>query len=160
MFLGYAQNFKAYRLLDLESNVIVESIHVEFLENKFMHDSTIDEPIEYGSNVHDSNGHKSDHLDLTPIISSEKRKERDELTKLRSQRVRKEKYLNSNFIFLVSIIFLVKGDRTKLFNKTSILLNVKNDPKTVRKAISSKDATFWKEVIMNDEKDSILLYNT
>ena len=32
VFVGYAQNSKAYRLLDLESNVIVESIHVEFLK--------------------------------------------------------------------------------------------------------------------------------
>ena len=32
-FVGYAQNSKAYRLLNLESNVIVESRDVEFFEN-------------------------------------------------------------------------------------------------------------------------------
>jgi len=37
IFVGYAQNLKAYKLLDLQSNVIVESIHVEFIENKFLH---------------------------------------------------------------------------------------------------------------------------
>ena len=31
VFVGYAQHSKAYRLLDLESNVIIESIHVEFI---------------------------------------------------------------------------------------------------------------------------------
>ena len=30
---------KAYRLLDIESNVIVESRDVEFFENKFINDS-------------------------------------------------------------------------------------------------------------------------
>jgi len=39
IFVGYAQNSKAYRLLDLESNVIVETIHVEFFESKFLHNS-------------------------------------------------------------------------------------------------------------------------
>ncbi|OMO65433.1 Reverse transcriptase, RNA-dependent DNA polymerase [Corchorus capsularis] len=38
---GYAQNSKAYRLLDLEWNVIVESIHVEFFENMFVQDNAI-----------------------------------------------------------------------------------------------------------------------
>src|SRR3954462_10599371 len=32
-FIGYAQNSKAYKLLNLESNVIVESREVEFFEN-------------------------------------------------------------------------------------------------------------------------------
>ena len=33
--VGYASNSKAYRLLDLESNVIIESREVEFFENLF-----------------------------------------------------------------------------------------------------------------------------
>ena len=32
-FVGYASNSKAYRLLNLESNVILESIEVEFFKN-------------------------------------------------------------------------------------------------------------------------------
>jgi hypothetical protein len=40
----YAQNSKAYRLLDLKTNVIVESIHVEFIKNKFISDSNVQEP--------------------------------------------------------------------------------------------------------------------
>jgi hypothetical protein len=35
VFVGYAENSKAYKLLDLSSNVIVESRDVEFIENKF-----------------------------------------------------------------------------------------------------------------------------
>jgi hypothetical protein len=44
VFVSYAQNSKAYRLLDLETNVIVESIHVEFIKNKFISDSNMQEP--------------------------------------------------------------------------------------------------------------------
>lgn len=36
IFVGYAQNPKTYRLLDLESNVILESINVELFENNFL----------------------------------------------------------------------------------------------------------------------------
>ena len=39
VFVGYAVNFKAYRLLDLSSKTIVESRDVEFIENKFINDS-------------------------------------------------------------------------------------------------------------------------
>ena len=42
IFAGYAENSKAYRLLNLDSNVIVESRDVEFIENKFQHDSNIE----------------------------------------------------------------------------------------------------------------------
>ena len=42
MFVGYAVNSKAYRLLDLSSNTIVESRDVEFIENKFISDSQIE----------------------------------------------------------------------------------------------------------------------
>ena len=42
IFVGYAENSKAYRLLDAKSGVIVESRDVEFLENKFYHDSNVE----------------------------------------------------------------------------------------------------------------------
>ena len=38
VFVGYAKNSKAYRLLDLSSNVTVESRDVEFISNKFNYD--------------------------------------------------------------------------------------------------------------------------
>jgi hypothetical protein len=41
VFVSYAINSKAYRLLDLSSNTIVESRDVEFIENKFINDSQI-----------------------------------------------------------------------------------------------------------------------
>jgi hypothetical protein len=44
VFVGYAQNSKACILLDLKTNVIVESIHVEFIKYKFISDSNVQEP--------------------------------------------------------------------------------------------------------------------
>ena len=38
VFIGYVENSKSYRLLDLESNVIIESRDVEFLETSFLSD--------------------------------------------------------------------------------------------------------------------------
>lgn len=43
IFIGYAENSKAYRLLDLESNVVVESSDVKFFENTFVNDSKVEE---------------------------------------------------------------------------------------------------------------------
>jgi hypothetical protein len=50
VIVGYAENSKAYRLLDLSSNVIVESRDVEFIENKFNYDSKyVSEPNQNGA---------------------------------------------------------------------------------------------------------------
>ena len=38
IFIGYAQNFKAHRILDSVFNIVVESREVEFIENKFIND--------------------------------------------------------------------------------------------------------------------------
>ena len=39
IFVGYAKNSKAYRILVSSSNVIVESRDAEFIKNKFQTDS-------------------------------------------------------------------------------------------------------------------------
>ena len=46
-FVGYASNRKAYRLLDLKSNVIIESKEVEFFEN-LLSDSNSQVPTSVG----------------------------------------------------------------------------------------------------------------
>ena len=38
VFVGYAKNSKAYRLLDLSSNTMLESRDFEFIEDKFSKD--------------------------------------------------------------------------------------------------------------------------
>ncbi|KAK3006228.1 hypothetical protein RJ639_017187 [Escallonia herrerae] len=62
VFVGYAKNSKAYRLLDLESNVIIESRDVEFIEDKFNSDSDFSAPtisLEIDSNVGSSRENES-----------------------------------------------------------------------------------------------------
>ena len=66
VFVGYAENSKAYRLLDLDSNVIVESKDVEFIEDKFYNDSKLIANPKPTQEI-DSN-------DLNPSISREKEK--------------------------------------------------------------------------------------
>ena len=54
---------------------------------------------------------------------------------------------------------MVEGDRDNILNKMPILLNVEEDPKTFNEAMTSRDASFWKEAI-NDEMDSIISNQT
>ena len=44
-------------------------------------------------------------------------------------------------------------------NKTPIVLNIEDEPKTYSEAINSRDAAFWREAI-NDEMDSIMSNKT
>jgi len=77
----------------------------------------------------------------------------------RSQRVRKEKHIDTNFISTDSIVFLVEGDRNTILKKKPMILNIEDDPKTFGQAMSSRDVAFWKKAV-NDEMDSILSNNT
>jgi hypothetical protein len=53
----------------------------------------------------------------------------------------------------------MEGNRDNVLNKILILLNIKEDPKTFKEAMASRDVAFWKEAI-NDEMDSIVSNNT
>ncbi|KAH9670700.1 hypothetical protein KPL70_017080 [Citrus sinensis] len=151
VFVRYAENSKAYSLLDLDSNVIVESRDVEFIENKFQHDynieleSSIDQPCVN-----------------TPGTSTNNNKRKESMTSFeprRSQREKKEKSLAPDFISSQTLLFLVEGDRKNVLNKVPLLLNIKKDPKTFSEAMSSRDASFWREAV-SDEMDSIMSNQT
>ena len=147
IFVGYPQNSKAYRLLDLESNVIVESIHVEFFENTFVQDNIIYDGIDIPHSTENQNNIP------TSDPSSSKRKELEEpLEPRRSQRQRKEK-IDPDFI-----TFFVEGSRKRLL-KTFEVCNIDDDPKTLKEALASRDAAFWQEAV-NDEMDSIMANGT
>lgn len=101
IFVGYPNNSKAYRLLDLDTNVVVESRDVEFIENKFVKDSSIDT--------------ESSQIPLTNLgtstSSKEKRKDNSTCNELRrSQRARKEKSLEPDFISS-QIYYFLSGRR-------------------------------------------------
>ncbi|KAK3040184.1 hypothetical protein RJ639_028434 [Escallonia herrerae] len=107
VFVGYAENSKAYRLLDLKSNVIVEPRDVEFIEDKFKSDSDFSAPtisLEIDSNVGSSRENES----VVPNNTTEPR---------RSQRARKEKILDPDFIDSQAIAFLVEGDRENILKE-------------------------------------------
>ena len=147
VFVGYAQNSKAYRLLDLESNVIVESIHVEFFENSFVKSQTMNEP------------EKDQNTSIAYDLLTKRKDTIEPSEPRRSQRTRKEKYLDYDFISPDQITFLVEGNRDRILRKMKILLNIEDEPKTLSEALVSRDSAFWQEAI-NDEIDSIMSNNT
>ena len=99
-FIGYAENSKAYRLLDLESNIVVESRDVEFFENKCSTDSEI---TENNAQMQDTNNSESKE---THVDSHEKTNDSKDMTEPRiSTRARKTKDLGPDFIVL---FFLLK----------------------------------------------------
>ncbi|KAK3028625.1 hypothetical protein RJ639_038398 [Escallonia herrerae] len=121
VFVGYAGNSKAYRLLDLESNVIVESRDVEFFENKFSTDYEVIDDDSQGNGPKEPLGLERHQLIDSRIQPMEPR---------RSTRARKEKGLNSDFISSQRIVFLVEGDRNNnVIDKYPIVLNLEDDPR-------------------------------
>ncbi|GKB08822.1 retrovirus-related pol polyprotein from transposon TNT 1-94 [Tanacetum coccineum] len=134
VFVGYAKNSKAYRLLDENSGVIIKSKDVEFFEDKFSKD--VESP--RASLIPTSTGSS---LVKTSTEINEPR---------RSTRARKEKSLGSDFFS-----YLVEGTQKKVTKEVIFSINIDDDPKTFSEAMSSRDAPLWKEAI-NDEMDSIL----
>jgi len=145
-FLGYAHNSKAYRVLDLESNTIMESRDVEFFENSLTSDNTGGQIIN-GTPTDEIN----DHIPDTEPESGTPIENR------RSQRARREKTLSPDEIDSQRLLFhLVEGDRNNVTQEIPIVLSIEDDePKSYREAMSSRDSAFWKEAI-NDERGSLL----
>ncbi|RVW67317.1 Retrovirus-related Pol polyprotein from transposon TNT 1-94 [Vitis vinifera] len=73
-FVGYASNSKAYRLLDLESNVIIESREVEFFEN-LLSDSNSQVPTSVGESQEETPS-KVVEQPIVPRKSQRARKEK------------------------------------------------------------------------------------
>ncbi|GKA09245.1 retrovirus-related pol polyprotein from transposon TNT 1-94 [Tanacetum coccineum] len=138
VFVGYAKNSKAYRLLDERTGVIIESRDVDFFEDKF------------------SNDVENSHTELvpTPYGSSRGEISKEINEPRRSMRARKEKDFGSDFFS-----YLVEGTQKKVTREVIFTINVDDDPKTFSEAMSSRDAPLWKEAI-NDEMDSILKNQT
>ena len=54
---------------------------------------------------------------------------------------------------------LVEGNRYQVMSIIPFVLQVKNDPKTYKETMASRDASFWKDAI-KDEIDSIMSNHT
>ena len=104
--VGYASNSKAYRLLDLESNVIIESKEVEFFENLFSDNNS-----QVPTSVGESQDETPPKVVEQPIVPQ------------KSQSVRKGKALRSYEIDSQRISFyLVEGNRENIIRKIPIIL--------------------------------------
>ena len=151
VFVGYTENSKAYRLLDLSFITVVESRDIEFIEDQFNKDS-IDALIPTQTQQGDSNPNTT--LGSTKMIESSSPSEQR-----KNQIIRKEKDFGSYFISYQAQLYLIKGNRQVVLNKIPIVFNTEDDPKTFNdQAMASRDSVFWKEAI-NDEMDSILSNN-
>ena len=144
-------------MLDKDSNVIVESRNVEFLETSFLRNSNVNQQSNRGNVepliTQDINKDQSSSL-------NNKRKQIESPSESRrSQRVRKKKNLDFDFISSQAIVFLVEGSRDEILNKIPIVMHLEEDPKTYSNAMTSRDSIFWKEVV-NDEMDSLLSNGT
>nr|GEY23714.1 reverse transcriptase, RNA-dependent DNA polymerase [Tanacetum cinerariifolium] len=102
IFVGYAKDSKSYRCLDLDSNVIVESRDAYFFKNKFRYDSTsTNETVtQISQDISGPNLNSNNKRNMTESSSAPRRSERD----------RKERNLDPDFIDSQAIIFLVEGD--------------------------------------------------
>ena len=153
-FVGYAQHSKAYRLLNLESNVIVESRDVEFFENLITKDKGSESATNKESHEDNSSRIVEIQTEGTPIIIEPQPEPRI------SKRIRKTKNLGPDEIDSQSISFyLVEGNCKNFVQRIPIILQVEDDPKTYKEAITSRDSTFWKDAIQ-DEMDSIVSNHT
>jgi hypothetical protein len=139
IFIGYAENSKAYRFMVIESNyaisvnTVIESRDAIFDENRF---SSIPKPsneIPEFSSTHKDVEHHNDVVEIR-----------------KSKRVRKEKSFGSDFY-----IYLIEGTRESIENEIPYIYSIDDDPSTYKEAMDSQDSSFWKEAIQ-DEMDSIL----
>ena len=158
-FVGYANNSKAYRLLDLESNIVIESREVEFFENMLCDNNSQASTSLKENLLYENNSQAS----TSKVDSQEENSQKDvkqPFEPRRSQRLKNHKSLVVDEIDSQRISFyMVEGNREEVIRKIPIVLLVEDDPKTYREAMQSRDSAFWKEAI-NDEMDSILSNNT
>ena len=130
IFLGYAENSKAYRFLVIEPNdsypinKVIESrdaIFQEYIFDSLSRSQEITNSDEQEiSNNNISNNDMSEFVELR-----------------RSKRIKRQKTYGPDFF-----MFLVEGSREKINNKISMCLNVENDPQFFEEAMKSQDVAF------------------
>ncbi|KAI3731774.1 hypothetical protein L1987_62963 [Smallanthus sonchifolius] len=158
IFIGYAENSKAYRFYVLEPNesvsvnTVIESRDAIFDEDRF---TSMPRPRDV---INNSQGGISNPVGNVSVNSNNTSGDNDSVvapTELRrSTRDRKAKSFGSDFH-----LYLVEGTRNEVEHQYQYCFNIEEDPKTYSEAMASRDVAFWKEAIQ-DEMDSILHNNT
>ncbi|GJU38197.1 zinc finger, CCHC-type containing protein [Tanacetum coccineum] len=151
IFLGYAQNSKAYRFIIVEPNDlisvnnIIESRDAHFDENRF---KTIPKAHEI------SNETVSTEIPITTKRNNDDSfSDHQQVESRRSTRQQRQRTFGPYFE-----MYLVEGDRKCLIREYPIIYNLDEDPQTYSEAMKSHDSSFWKEAA-NDEMDSIIGMN-
>ena len=111
--------------------MIVESVHIEFIKNKFISDLNVQEP---NIKVMTPNSMLSEKCKNLEVRGSDEPR--------RNQRVRREKHIDTYFISTDLIVFLVEGNRNTVLKRTHMILNMEDNPKTFHQAMSSRDVVF------------------
>lgn len=133
VFTEYAHNSKAYRFLDFELGIVLESRYVKFFEERYCSDDE-------NSNSTTSTS-TSPKIHPLPLIIEEPR---------RSTRYIIEKNVGD---YLYS--YLAGGIQKKIMREVIFSINLNDDPKTFSESMTSGDALLWKEAII-DKMDSIM----
>ena len=135
VFVGYAKNSKAYRLLDLSFITVVESRDVEFIEDKFSKD--------FVGALISTQTRKSDSNPNTTLGSTKRIESGSSSEQRKSQRIKKKKKdFSPDFISYQAQLYLVEGNRQVVLNKIPIVFNTENVPKIFEEFIASRDSTF------------------
>nr|GEY61826.1 hypothetical protein [Tanacetum cinerariifolium] len=148
IFVGYAENFKAFRFYVIEPNdsiiinFIIESNDAIFDENRF---SSVPRP-----SLRILNGTKDIGGLVVPEEVTKEVVQQPELEPRKSKKNRTLKDFRSEFQ-----LYLIEGTRDEVSYQHSYCFKVEDDPKTFDEAMKSQDVTFWKEAI-NDEMNSIM----
>ncbi|KAD5960228.1 hypothetical protein E3N88_11700 [Mikania micrantha] len=152
IFIGYAENSKAYRFYVLEPNdyvsinTVIESRDAIFDEDRFTSMPRPKDAIQNSqSGIYNPVENVSLERNDRAVVFTECRK---------SKRARKAKYFGHEFH-----LYLVEGTRNVVEYQYQYCFNIEKDPKTYNEEITSRDVDFWKEVIQ-DEMDSIMHNNT
>ncbi|KAD3640743.1 hypothetical protein E3N88_29966 [Mikania micrantha] len=152
IFIGYAENSKAYRFYVLEPNdyvsinTVVESRDAIFDEDRF---TSMPRPKDAIQNSQTGIYNPVENVSLkrndSAVVPTEPRK---------SNRARKAKSFGPDFH-----LYLVEGTRNVVEHQYQYCFNIEEDPKTYNEVMASRDVAFWKEAIQ-DEMDSIMHNNT
>nr|GFC18560.1 hypothetical protein [Tanacetum cinerariifolium] len=141
IFLGYAQNSKAYRFIVVEPNdlilvnTIIKSKDARFDESRFR-------------TIFKAHGISKETVSIKIPITTEGNNDdsflnHQQVKTRRSTLQRRQRTFSRDFE-----MYLVKGDMKGLIREYPIIYNLDKDPQTYYEAMKSYDSSFWKELMM------------
>ena len=153
VFVGYAENSAAYRFMCLSDRSMCESRDAEFFEHIF----PLKNNVVSHNNSHDASHDVSNSVPSSSSIpSSSPIVQTDVVEPRKSKRRRTETSYGPDFL----TVFLSELNNVDEIDELVVFLHLFDDePKTFDEAMSSIDASFWKEAV-NSEIESIMSNHT